>query len=397
MTRTEFGNLSFFWGWWTFFEAVWIAVLWQSRSRVLSGGLYRIPGARRIGRADCVRRVEALLVELERRGLPAEGGPDKDELVDRWHRVAAGRFVSVLLQAVPLLAVVLPFWWAASLARTSVTPLWMFAATAGFGAVSLALMAADERATAVSDPSGVVTVEAIRFLNMLLVPSGRRPQDSALDVHGKLFRRLRNALRAQARYGTRTMPSAARARVREGTERLIAALAAADQRYLFGEGADREAAVRDLSRLVAGALRHSCQPRAQRDSLVVVDAVLLADAPEPDAAGGPAEPLRSRLLAGAGRLAVAAGLLAGAVLFPGGGAVPDLLAAAGLATVALVCPPLRDALHRAKELLVGGPPAGDRGPETADDEPSAPPSASTGPCPYCADHSSVTGGSRPVG
>ncbi|MFD2689435.1 hypothetical protein ACFS5L_32055 [Streptomyces phyllanthi] len=397
MTRTEFGNLVFFWGWWTFFEAVWIAVLWQSRSRVLSGGIYRIPGARRIGRGDCVRRVEALLAELERRGVPAEGGPDKDELVDRWHRVVAGRFVSVLLQAVPLLAVALPFWWTTSLARTTTTPLWMFAAIAGFGAVSLALMAADERATAVSDPSGVVTVKAIRFLDMLLIPSGRRPQDSALDVHGKLFRRLGNALRTQARHGTRTMPPATRARVREDTERLIAALADADQRYLLGEGADREAAVRDLSRLVAGVLRHSCRPRAQRDSLVVVDAVLLPDTPEPDAADVPAEPLRSRLLAGAGRLAVAVGLLAGAVLLPGGGAASDLLAAAGLATVALICPPLREALHRAKELLVGGAPTGDRGPETPDDESSAPTAAPTGSCPHCASHSSVTAGSRRVG
>ncbi|MCN9244964.1 hypothetical protein NGF19_29980 [Streptomyces sp. RY43-2] len=34
MNRTEFANLSFFWGCWTFFEAAWIGVLWQSRSRV---------------------------------------------------------------------------------------------------------------------------------------------------------------------------------------------------------------------------------------------------------------------------------------------------------------------------------------------------------------------------
>ncbi|MGW1717216.1 hypothetical protein [Streptomyces sp. NPDC002156] len=381
MTRTEFGNLAYLWGWWTFFEAVWIAVLWRSRSRVLGDGVYRIPGVRRIWRGAGEKRAEALLAELERRGVPAEERPDRDQLFDRWHRIVAGRWVSVLLQAVPLLAVVLPFWWATSLARTTVTPFWMFAAIAGFGAVSITLMAADERAAAVSDAAGAFTVEAIRFLEMLLIPAGRRAQDSALDVHGKLFGRLCDALRAQARHGTRTMPPATRARVRQTTEHLVAALADGNQRYLFGEGPDRGTAVRDLSRLVAGALRHSCVPRAQRDSLVIVDPRLLADTPEPDEAGAATEPLRNRLLAGAGRLAVAVGLLAGAVLFPGGGVASDLLAAAGLASVALICPPLREALHRARELLFGGSPTDNAALEPTDEESNRPVPASSTPCP----------------
>ncbi|MFF3375436.1 hypothetical protein ACFYXF_21125 [Streptomyces sp. NPDC002680] len=397
MTRTEFGNLAFLWGWWTFFEAVWIAVLWQSRSRVLGDGVYRIPGARRVRRGACEKRVEALLAELERRGVPAEDRPDKDELVDRWHRIVAGRCVSVLLQAIPLLVVVLPFWWATSLARTTVTPFWMFAAIVGFGAVSITLMAADERATAVSDAAGAVTVKAIHFLEMLLIPAGRRAQDSALDVHGKLFGRLCDALRSQARHGTRTMPPVTRTRVRETTERLVTVLADGNQRYLFGEGPDRAAAIRDLSRLVAGALRHSCVPPAQHDSLVIIDSRLLADTPEPGEAGVATELLRNRLLAGAGRLAVAVGLLAGAVLFPGEGVASDLLAAAGLASFALVCPPLREALNRARGLLFGGLPTDNAAIELADEEPSRPVPASSTPCPHCADRPAVTAGSRPAG
>ncbi|MFC5955407.1 hypothetical protein ACFP51_13195 [Streptomyces pratens] len=77
------------------------------------------------------------------------------------------------------------------------------------------------------------------------------------------------------------MPPATRERVRASTEQLIAAFADADQRYLLGEVADRDSALRDLSRLVAGALRHSCRARYRRDSLVIVDARLLADVPSP--------------------------------------------------------------------------------------------------------------------
>ncbi|MFE3180112.1 hypothetical protein ACFXKR_04305 [Streptomyces violascens] len=395
MTQTEFENLFSVWGSLTVFEVVWIAVLWRSRSRVLGKGVYWIPGARRIRRGAYERRLETLLEELKRRDVPAESLPDKDDLVDRRHRVATGRCVSLLLQVVPVLNVVLPFWWATSIARTSTTPFWVFAAVAGFGVVSIALMTADERAVTVSDAAGVVTVDAVRFLETLLIPKRRRTQDSALDAHGRAFGRLCQALRAQARHTTRRMPAAVRARVGENTERLIAALADANQRYLFGEGTDRDTAERALSLLVAGALRHSCRPRGQRDSLVVIDAALLADAPEPDAAATAAEPFRSRLLAGAGKAAVAVGLLAGAVLFPGGGAVSGLLAAAGLASVALVCPPLREAMHRARELLPGGPSTGDNEPKATDEEQSRPPVPV--PCPQCAEHSPVTAGARPVG
>ncbi|MFH9083803.1 hypothetical protein [Streptomyces sp. NPDC017673] len=52
---------------------------------------------------------------------------------------------------------------------------------------------------------------------------------------------------------------------------------------------------------------------------MVIDAVLLADRPGPDQADIESGPLRSRLPAGAGRLAVAGALVAGAVLFPDGG------------------------------------------------------------------------------
>ncbi|MET7731476.1 hypothetical protein ABZT02_08910 [Streptomyces sp. NPDC005402] len=398
MTRTEFAYVSFFWGWWTFFEAVWIAARWQSRSRVLGAVVYRLPGVRRVGRGACERRLTALLKELERRGVPAEARPEQDELVDRRDHIAAGRSVSVLLQAVPLLTALLPFVWSASPARTTITPLWMCAAIAGFSAVSMALMAADMRAVTVSDAAGTVTEAAVHFLELLLVPDGRRAQDSALDVHARVFARLCQSLRAQARHAPRRTPPVAREQLRQTTERLIGALTHADQRYLFSEGADRDTAVRHLSLLVAGALRYSCRPRGQRDSLVVIDTALLADAPEPDAAATEAEPLRSRLLAGAGKAAVAVGLLAGAVLLPGGGAVSELLAAGGLASVALVCPPLREALHRARELLVGGPSTGDNEPALPGEEHSRPPvSVPPGPCPHCADHSSVTAGSRPVG
>lgn len=37
-----------------------------------------------------------------------------------------------------------------------------------------------------------------------------------------------------------------------------------------------------LVRLMVGALRHSCSLRARRDSLMIIEAVLLEDTPEPD-------------------------------------------------------------------------------------------------------------------
>lgn len=179
------------------------------------------------------------------------------------------------------------------------------------------------------------------------------------------------------------MLPAIRLRACETTERLIAAFEDGNHRYVFGEGSDRDAAVLDLSRLASGALRESCRPRAQHDSLVVIGSVLLVDAPEPHDAGGAVEPLRSRLLVGAGRPAVAVGLLAGAFLFPGGGTVADLLGMAGVATVALVCPPVREALQRAKELFGPVPPGGGQAEPVGDGlNPTASPSPMA--CPHCA-------------
>lgn len=397
MTRMEFVNISFFWAYWTFFEAIWIAMLWQTRTRVLGNVVHRIPGMKHIRRGACGKRVEALLEKLAQNGVPAQYRPDKGEVVDRWHRIVAGRCVSVLFQAVPLLLAVLPFWWVTSVAQTREgASFWMFLAVGGFGSVSIALMAADERATTISDPAGAVTAEAIRFLEALLIPDGRGAQDSALDAHGKNFRRLCNALRAQARHGARTMPPAVRESLRETTERLVAALAEGNRRYLLSEGPDREAAVRDLSRLVSDMLRRSCRARACRDSLVIVDPRLLANAPEPEAASSLAEPLRSRVLAGAGKLAVAAGFLAGAVFLPVGGEVSGLLAAAGLAGVAAVWPPLREFLNRGGELLTGRP-SNAQEPEGLHGEPSHPAPSTSRLCSHCADHAAVTVGSRPVG
>ncbi|MDI3418710.1 hypothetical protein [Streptomyces luteolus] len=395
MTRTVFVNLAYVWGQLTLFEGLWIVLLWQTRSRVLGKAVYWIPGARRIRRGACERRVGVLLDELKSRGVPEEETPDKDQLVDRWHRIVLGRCVSQPLLAAPFLLVMLSFSWSMVLAGSDVMPLWMVAGIGGFGAVSIALLAADERAVAVSDPAGVVTVEAIHCLETLLVPARRRSQDSALHAHGRLFGRLRNALRVQARHGPRTMSAGARQRAHGTTERLIAVLGDADRRYLFSEGAERDTAERDLSRLIASILAHSCPPRAQRTSLLMVDLALLPDTAESDAADSAPEPFRNWLLAGAGKLAVAVSLLAGAALFPGGGPPSALLAAAGLAGVALVYAPLRDALQRARPLLVGGPPAEHGGAEAAAEEPQTPPARPVH-CSHCFDHSPVTAGSRPV-
>lgn len=195
-----------------------------------------------------------------------------------------------------------------------------------------------------------------------------------------MFGRLCNSLRTQARYTARTMPPAARERVGASTEHLIAKLGDGNQRYLFCEGAERDIAVRDLSWLVSDALRRSCRPRTQRDGLLIADVAILAEVPEPDAVSV-VEPLRNRLLAGAGRMALAVGLLTGAALFPGGGAVSDLLAAAGLASVALICPPLREALHRARDLLVSSSINDNRLTETTDEDLGPERSSSATPAP----------------
>ncbi|MGW7127845.1 hypothetical protein ACWGIA_05715 [Streptomyces bobili] len=393
MTRTAFGDVTFFWGYWTFLEAVWIAVFWGSRSRVLGAGLYWIPGARYIRRGACGQRVETLLTALERSDVPVEERPDREQLVDRWHRITAGRCVSVLLQMVPVLIVVAPYMWM-SVAGTTVTPLWMVAAVAGYGTLSLVLMAADERAAAVSDAAGKTTVEAIRFLETLVVPDGRHAQQSALDKHGRMFGRFIRSLRAQAHHETRRMSPAARERAQQSTERLIAALTDNDHRYLFGEGADRDTAARQLSRLASSALSRSCRPRAQLDALVFCDPHLLENVPAVDPAATVGEPLRNRVFGVAGRLVVAAGLFAGAAFFPDGVA-SGLMVFAGLASIALVYPPLREVLALAREPLLGSPPVSDEPRETT--YPQRPVPSTTTPCPDCVARSSATAGSRPVG
>ncbi|GAA3496651.1 hypothetical protein GCM10019016_037520 [Streptomyces prasinosporus] len=65
------------------------------------------------------------------------------------------------------------------------------------------------------------------------------------------------------------------------------------------------------------------------------------------------------------------------VPFPGRGAVPDLLAAAGVAGLAVIRPPVRDLLNRGRELLIDGSSTTGE-PETGDEEPNRPvPSRST--------------------
>ncbi|MER6709864.1 hypothetical protein [Streptomyces sp. NPDC000877] len=276
----------------------------------------------------------------------------------------------------------------------------MFAGIAMYGTVSIALMAADERAAAVSDPAGLVTARAALFLEGLLEePEARRSQESALDAHGKAFRRLCRALRFQARYLPRELPPAVRERVRQDTGRLIAALTQANERYLFSEGPDRETVVGELARLVSGALRHSCRPRDSRDSPVVIGAHLLADAAAPDGTAGVTEgPLWNRLRSWTGWLVAAAALFTGAVVLPGGGAATDVLVLAGLFSVAAVFPPMRAVLGRAVAGLSGM--AQDRDVESAAHDRSAQPpgpSYTRAACPNCADGSGVTGGSRTVG
>ncbi|MEU2419613.1 hypothetical protein ABZ619_00900 [Streptomyces sp. NPDC007851] len=401
MTWTAFKELSFYWTSWTLFEALWIGLLWASRSRVLGRVVYWIRPARRVRRRACERRVDTLLGKLEQQGVPAQDRPEKEQLVDRWHRIVAGRCASVPFQVVPVLIAVGPMLpLRPGPGGTSVASLWMFAAIAVYGTVSIALMAADERAAAVSDPAGLVAVRAALFLEGLLEePEARRSQDSALDAHGKAFRRLCRALGTQARYLPRELPSAARERVRQDTERLIAALTQANERYLFSEGSDRETAVGELARLVSGALRHSCRPRDSRDSPVVIGAHLLSYAPTPDgAADVTEEPLWNRLRRWTGWLLAAAALFTGAVVLPGGGAATDVLVLAGLFSVAAVFPPLRAVLGRAVAGLSGAALGRDVEP-AADDRPAQrpEPASARAACPDGAEGSGVTEGSRTVG
>ncbi|MFV2116925.1 hypothetical protein ACE14D_00055 [Streptomyces sp. Act-28] len=397
MTWTAFEELSFHWAAWTLFEALWIGMLWSARSRVPGRAVYWLRPARRIRRRACERRVGALLEELERRGVPEQDRPNKDQLVDRWHRIVAGRCAAAPFQVVPLLIAVAPFLpLRPAPDGDTAGSLRMFAALAVYGAVSIALMAADERATAVSDPAGLVTTRAALFLEALSAgPGERRSQDSALDSHGKAFRRLCRALRTQARHLTREAPAAARERVRQDTERLIAALTRSNERYLLSEGADRETAVCELARLVSGALRYSCLPRNSRDSLLVIGPHLLPDVPAMDAVADTAEePLRNRLVRWTGWLVAAGVLFTGAVLLPVGGVAVDVLVLAGAFSVAAVFPPLRAVLGRAVAGLSGAA-AVDTGP-ISDQPPQQPGPLSSSACPHRADRSAVTAGSPPV-
>jgi hypothetical protein len=370
---------------------MWIAVQWRSRSRELGAVMYRIPGARLVRRRACERRVDGLLAELERRGVPAEDRPNRERLVDRWHRMVAGRCVSALFQVVPLMIIVIPYW-RAQATGTSTTPLWIVLAVAAFGALSLTLMAADERAAAVSDPGGNVTAEAIRFLETLLVPGRRRQQESALDAHGRTFGRLSQALRGQARHLGRRMPSTAREHVRETTGQLIEALAHSNHQYLCGDEADRVAARNRLAWLVSSVLQHSCPLRDRRNSLAIVNERLLTGVPVADAA---AEPFRNRFPETVGKLVVAVALFVGAAVFPGGGAISELMATAGLVSIALVCPPLREALRGIGVFRSGSTSAA--GTTEANEEPQNPASSPPTACPECAERTAVTAGSRPVG
>ncbi|MFI5868313.1 hypothetical protein [Streptomyces sp. NPDC051546] len=401
MTWTVFKALTFDWAAWTLFEALWIGMWWASRSRVLGRAVYWIPGAKRVRRRACASRVDTLLLTLEQQGVPAGDRPDRGQLVERWHRIVAGRCTAVIFQVVPVLIVVVPFLPPRPGSEgPTVASLWMFAGLGGYGAVSVALMAADERAAAVSDAAGLATTRAALFLEVLLVPGGRRPQGSALDAHAKAFRRLCRALRIQARHTTRELPVNVRERVRLDTEQLIAALAQWDERYLLASGEERGRAARELAHLVSDTLRHSCVPRDRRDSLVVVSAHLLAgDSSSAAAVTMPEVLLWKRLLRGVGWLALAGLLFTGAVVLPGGGIAVDMMVIMGMVSVASVFPPLREVLGRALAGLssvspIGGEtenrPSPDQAPQYL--TPSAPVH-----CPSCSDLPPGAARPRPVG
>ncbi|MFJ3170776.1 hypothetical protein ACIPJK_08315 [Streptomyces roseus] len=355
MAWTAFVEFSYYWAYWTLFEAMWIGMLWFTRSRVPGRAVCWIPGVRAVRRRACEMRVDALLAGLGEKGVPAADRPDRTQLVDRWHRFVAGRCAAVPFQATPLLIAWAPFLpLRAAPEGTPLASLWMFVALAGYGTVSIALMAADVRAVAVSDAAGLATTKAALFLEVLVLPGRQRSQDSALDTQAKAFRQLCRALRAQAKYTACEMPATTRERVRQDTERLIAALGHLHESYLLSEGEERSTAVGEMARLVSNALQHSCGDRDQRNSLVVVSAHLLADAPAPvDAALTTADPRWHRMLRGVGWLVAAAALFTGAAVFPSGGAATDMMAVMGLLSVAAVFPPLRELLGRATAGLFG--------------------------------------------
>ncbi|MBP5935992.1 hypothetical protein [Streptomyces acidiscabies] len=349
MTRSAFAQWAFLWGLWTCFEALFIGMCWQNRTRVLGEVVYRIPGVKRFRHAEHKARVRELFEKLGSEGDEAGIG----RVVDRWHQMVVGRRVSACLQAVPLLVVVLPAWWMAPVHRDTVTPAWMVAAIGGLCIVSILLVAADQRAVMASDPAGEVAEDAFIFLELLLV-TDRSTHGSAQENHRAAFSRLCRSLRAQTRHMSRGMPREGRKKLSGTTDRLIAALSDADHRYLFTEGGDREAAVQDLSRLVSDVMRRSCESRATRTSLVIVDDSLTAGTPAPDPTETVTEPLVRRLLAGVGRLVVAAGLFAGAYVLLNGGVASGLLATAGLVVLASAYRPLWDALPLVGRLFSAG-------------------------------------------
>ncbi|MBZ6249517.1 hypothetical protein KVH27_14075 [Streptomyces olivaceus] len=354
MTRTAFVDITLFWGCWTLFESAWVALRWQDRSRVLGRGVYRVRGVSRLGRRSLEFRVDAVLAALADSGVRQRHVPSRDQLVERWHRMVVGRFVAALLQSVPVLIIAVPLCWMSFTgAPREAAPLWMFMAVAAFAAVSLSLMAVDQRAVGVSDPAGVVTVEAVRFLETLLRPETRLAQECALDVHTRSFGRLCRALRSQARYGARTMWPTDRARLGRETERLIAVLEDRGHTVLFSEREERGVVVGELTRVVASTLQHSCRPRAERDDLVVVDGELLTDTLTEEPASTASNPLGVRLLHAVGSAALGAALVTVAVLLPDGAVASEPLTWAGLAAVASISPPMRRALNWVKERAAG--------------------------------------------
>ncbi|GLW51971.1 hypothetical protein Stsp02_76310 [Streptomyces sp. NBRC 14336] len=103
---------------------------------------------------------------------------------------------------------------------------------------------------------------------------------------------------------------------------------------------------------------------------MIIDPRLLADVSQADEAAATTEPLKTTLSTAVARLAVAAGLVAGVFLVPGGEAVTGLLVAAGVSSVAAIWPRLREALHMDGQLVGGSSTL--REPESAAEEPSRP-------------------------
>ncbi|MFJ4863722.1 hypothetical protein [Streptomyces sp. NPDC088748] len=360
MTWTAFVDASFYWAYWTLFEAMWIGMLWMTRSRVPGRAVCRIPGLRNVRRRACETRVDALLAVLAQHGVPVGDRPDRKQLVERWHGFVAGTCAAVPFQTVPLLIAWAPFLPLRPAPNDAgLASLWMFVALACYGTVSITLMAADARAVAVSDAAGLVTAKAALFLEVLVLPAGQRSHYSALDTQGRAFSQMCRALRFQARYTTRELPSPLRERARHDTERLIATLGQHVERSLLSEGEERNNAVREMAHVVSSVLQHSCRRRDQRNSLVVVGGHLSASAlAVATVVPAQAPVFWHRVLRAGGWLMAAAALFAGAALLPSGGVATDVMAVMGLLSIAAVVPPLRAVLDRARGGFLSGPTLG---------------------------------------